>query len=40
MSHVVTDPSPPFDAMGGAMQVHLVPAARDNLVSHVVKIHA
>ncbi|MBW2256562.1 MAG: hydroxyacylglutathione hydrolase, partial [Deltaproteobacteria bacterium] len=31
MQHVVTRPDPPFEAMGGALRVHMVPAAQDNL---------
>jgi hydroxyacylglutathione hydrolase len=32
MSHVVTQPHPPFLAADGAIRVHQVPSARDNLV--------
>lgn len=32
MSHVVTEPNAPFLAADGAIRVHQVPAARDNLV--------
>jgi len=31
MSHVVTHPAPPFTAMGGALRIHVVPDATDNL---------
>ena len=30
--HTVTRPSEPFEACGGALRVHQVPAAQDNLV--------
>ncbi len=30
--HTVTEPNPPFSACDGALRVHRVPAARDNLV--------
>jgi hydroxyacylglutathione hydrolase len=32
VEHVVRQPSPPFLALGGALQVHQLPAAHDNLV--------
>ena len=32
MAHNVTRPSEPFDAMGGAARVHMVPAASTNLI--------
>lgn len=32
MQHVVTRPNPPFLAMGGALEVHQLPAMEDNLV--------
>ncbi|MEZ4234584.1 MAG: hydroxyacylglutathione hydrolase [Myxococcota bacterium] len=32
MSHVVSSPPPPFRVAGGALEVHAVPAATDNLV--------
>jgi hydroxyacylglutathione hydrolase len=31
MQHVVTRPDPPFEAMGGALRVHMVPASHDNI---------
>jgi len=31
MQHAVTHPDPPFEAMGGALRVHMVPAGQDNL---------
>src|SRR5688572_25822768 len=32
MQHVVTKPTPPFRSISGALEVHQIPAAQDNLV--------
>jgi len=32
VAHVVTAPHPPFEAAGGRLEVHQIPASRDNLV--------
>lgn len=36
MTHVVTRPTPPFLVAGGALAVHQIPAAKDNLIWLVV----